>query len=116
MPDDILLAADHHAIAAFQAPDSAARSHVHVVDPLAEFLGAPDVVDVVGIAAVDEDVSRSRCRQRSAMVCVHRGRRHHQPQRPGLFELPQDPAERSSRRLLLHQIVTAFGDLSNTTH
>ena len=30
--NDRLFAADHHAIAAFQAPDAAARSHVHIVD------------------------------------------------------------------------------------
>src|SRR4029077_8955968 len=32
--DYLLLAADHHAVAAIQAPDAAARTDVHVVDPL----------------------------------------------------------------------------------
>src|SRR5262249_30329752 len=51
-------AADHHAIAAFQAPDAAARPHIHVVDLLGrEFFGAANVVHVVGVAAVDEDVA-----------------------------------------------------------
>ena len=55
--DHVVFPANHHAVAAFQAPYTAAGSHVHVVDPLRrELLGAPDVVDVVGIAAVDEDV------------------------------------------------------------
>ena len=44
----VRFAADHHAVAALQAPDAAARAHVHVVDALrGEFLGAADVVDVV---------------------------------------------------------------------
>ncbi len=51
-------AADHQAVAALEAPDAAAGAHVDVVDALGgEFFGAADVVDVVGVAAVDEDVA-----------------------------------------------------------
>src|SRR5207244_3246853 len=51
---DVGLAADHHAVAALEPPHAAARSHVHVVNALEpELLGAADVVDVVGVAAVD---------------------------------------------------------------
>src|SRR5262245_53721185 len=57
MLDHLLLAADHHAVPALQSPDAAARAHVYVVDPLRrEFLGAPDIVNVIGIAAVDQYV------------------------------------------------------------
>src|SRR5262249_2825299 len=56
-PDRLLRAADHQAVAAFQAPDAAARPHVHVVNPTGrEFPGAADVVHVVGVAPVDEGV------------------------------------------------------------
>ena len=59
--DHIRFAADHHAIAAFQAPDAAAGANVDVMDfPAREFLGAANVVDVVGVAAVDEDVAGFR--------------------------------------------------------
>ncbi len=68
--DHVGLAADHHAVAALQAPDAAAGADVDVVDALRrQLLGAPDVVDVVGVAAVDEDVARlEKCGSRSAMV------------------------------------------------
>src|SRR5712691_11226755 len=55
--DDVVLAADHHAVPALQAPDAAARAHVDVVNALRrELLRPTDIVDVVGIAAVDQDV------------------------------------------------------------
>ena len=70
--DDLLLAADHQAEAALEAPDAAARAAVDVVDALlAQRRRVPDVVDVVRVAAVDDDVAglehlrerrRSSCR------------------------------------------------------
>src|SRR5208337_5070513 len=43
-------AADHHAVSSLQAPNTAARTNIHVVDALRrEFLGATDIVDIVGI-------------------------------------------------------------------
>src|SRR5262249_36359592 len=51
------LAADHQAVAALSSPDAAAGPDVHVVNALGgELPRAPDVVDVVGITAVDDDV------------------------------------------------------------
>src|ERR1700730_2133529 len=51
-------AANHHAIPALQPPDTAARSYVDVVNfLLPEFLGAPDIIDVVRIPAINEDVA-----------------------------------------------------------
>src|SRR4051812_43797689 len=58
MFNDLPLAADHQAVPALQAPDAAARAYVDVVDLLcAEVLRAADVVDVVRVAAVDDDVA-----------------------------------------------------------
>ncbi len=86
--DDLLLAADHHAVAALQAPDAAAGSDVHVVDSLCgKFLRPPDVVDVVGIAAVDEDVARLQKRDEIVDALVDDRGRHHQPDHPGLCQL-----------------------------
>ena len=65
MLDDRRFAADHHAVAALETPDAAAGADVHVVDALrGELLRAPDVVDVVRIAAVDQDVVLLEQRQR----------------------------------------------------
>src|SRR6185312_15110147 len=58
MPHRLRLAADHHAIAALKAPDAAAGADIDIVDALGhELLGSPDIVDVIGIAAVDYDVA-----------------------------------------------------------
>ena len=55
----LLLAADHHAIAALDAPDAAGRAAIDVANALlGELLGAADVVFVEGIAAIDDDVVR----------------------------------------------------------
>src|SRR5215471_9360342 len=52
-------AADHHAVAALQTPDAAAGSDIDIVDAVrSQFLGAADVVDIVGIAAIDQNVVR----------------------------------------------------------
>src|SRR5262249_57032726 len=49
-----LRSADHHAVAALQAPDAAAGSDVHIVDSFGrELVRAADVVHVVRVAAVD---------------------------------------------------------------
>ena len=78
MLDDVFFAADHHAVAAFESPDTAAGADVDVVDFFGrQFLGAADVVDVIGIAAVDQDVAGFEKRQQVSDGLVdHRGRNH----------------------------------------
>src|ERR1700740_972721 len=57
MLDDVFLAANHLAVAALESPDAAAGAHINVMEALVgEFLGAANVIDVIGIAAVDDDV------------------------------------------------------------
>src|SRR6516165_4022856 len=57
--DYLRLAADHHAIAALEPPHTAAGPDIDIMDAFSrQLLRAPDVVDVVGIAAVDQDVAR----------------------------------------------------------
>src|SRR4029077_6138293 len=57
--DGFFRAANHHAIAAFQSPDTAAGADVDVVHAFAgaEF-GAANVIFEVRIAAVDDGVAR----------------------------------------------------------
>src|ERR1700688_3516314 len=55
---DVIFAANHLAIAALESPNSTARANVDVVNALCgELLGAANIVDVVGVAAVDQDVA-----------------------------------------------------------
>jgi hypothetical protein len=64
------------------------------VDPLRrEFLGAPDVIHVVGIAAVDEDVFGLKVEQKAGDGFVHGRRRDHQPDRPRLLQLGHEILE-----------------------
>src|SRR5690348_3913615 len=54
---DVGFAADHLAVAAFEPPNAAAGAAVDVVNAFrAEFFCAANVVDVIGVAAVDDDV------------------------------------------------------------
>src|ERR1043166_1256563 len=78
--DDALLAADHHAVPSLEPPNTAARSHVYIMDALRrEFFGSPDIVDVIRIAAVDEDVLRFEMRQEIRDTLVPPPRRDHNP-------------------------------------
>ena len=54
-----LRAADHHPIAALDAPDTAGSPAVDVANALlGQLLGATDVVLVEGVAAINDDVAR----------------------------------------------------------
>src|SRR5262249_23108711 len=57
------IAADHQAVATLEAPDAAACADIGVVDlQVGEFARAANVVDIVGVAAVDHDVARIEVR------------------------------------------------------
>ena len=93
--DDRLLAADHQAVAAFESPDAAAGADVDVVDLLrGELGGAAKIVDVVRVAAVDEDIVRLEQRQQLGDHRIDDGRRNHQPNRTGFGELLDEVGER----------------------
>src|SRR5215472_14596434 len=85
MLDDIILPADHHAVATFETPHAATGTHVHVVNLLGrEVLCALYVVDVVGVSAVDEDVACLEVWQQIRNRLIDRCRRNHEPQRTWL--------------------------------
>jgi hypothetical protein len=89
-----------------EAPHAAAGAHVHVVHaPGRQLLRAADVIDVVGVAAVDEDVARLEVRDDGGDGLVHHRGGDHQPDRTGLRELAREILERcGTRRLVLHQV------------
>src|SRR6476661_8546976 len=55
--DDVRFAANHLAVATLEAPDAAAGADVAIMNALGRKLfGATDIVDVVGVSAVDHDI------------------------------------------------------------
>src|SRR5262249_49084804 len=85
MLDDILLAADHHAVATFQTPYASAGAHVHIVNLFGcEVLCALDVVNVVGVSAIDEGVAWFEVRQQVGDGLIDRRCGHHEPHRTRL--------------------------------
>jgi hypothetical protein len=73
-------AADHQAVAALEAPDAAAGPDVHVLDALGrQLLGAADVIDVVRIAAVDQDVTVAEQRHEIGDDAIDDAGRRHEP-------------------------------------
>ena len=85
---NIFFSADHHAVTALQSPNSATGAHIHVVDLfLPKFPGALYVVNVVGISAINQNVTGFEMRQQVGDGLVHYSRRDHQPDRARLFQL-----------------------------
>ncbi len=84
-----LVAADHHAIAAVDAPDAAGGADVDVMDAvLPERLAAANVVLPERIAAVDDDVAAlHQLRQRIDRRFRDLARRQHHPCGPRLRKL-----------------------------
>ena len=63
------LAADHQAVAALQAPDAAAGADIGVVNAARlQLLGAANVVDVIRVAAIDDDVALLHARGKLCSV------------------------------------------------
>jgi hypothetical protein len=81
--DNVARAADHLAIAALQAPDASAGADVDILDSLRlELLGAADIVDVVGIAAIDQDIAPLQLRGERLDGGIDSCRRNHHPDGP----------------------------------
>ncbi len=80
--DDIGVATDHHAVAFLQAPHATTGAAIHVVHLLlGQTLRAAHCVLVIGIAAVDHDVTRLQVRQQGIERLIHDlAGGHHQPQ------------------------------------
>src|SRR5688572_3121825 len=93
--DDVLLAADHLAVAAFASPHAATRTNVNVMNTLhLQFTCTANVVNVIRVTAIDDDVVYANellevCERR-----VDEGRRDHQPDRAWLLQLPDKVFQR----------------------
>ena len=109
---DRLLAADHHAKAALEAPHPAARSNVDVMDALGrDGFRAADVVDVIRVAAINQDVPRLEMGQEVRDGVVHGRRRDHQPHRPRLLKLLREVLKRGCAcGFLLRKLLHGFGE------
>src|SRR6202049_1738598 len=65
--------ANHHAVAAFKTPYTAARPHIYIMNFLwCEFLGATNIVAVVSVAAVNENVVGIEMRQEVGDILILR--------------------------------------------
>jgi hypothetical protein len=80
-------AADHHAVPSLESPDTSARPDVDVLQALRlELFRATDVVDVVGVSAVDEDVAGGELRRDVAEHAIDGTGRNHDPDGAWLLE------------------------------
>src|SRR3989442_7395044 len=81
----------------FRSPHAAARPAIDVVNPPGSQRPRPsDVVDVVRIAAVDEDVALLDRSPEIAQRLVDRRGRHHEPERALRLEALDQVVERGS--------------------
>jgi hypothetical protein len=110
VPDNVGFAADHHAIAPFQSPDPAAGPHIHVVNSFGPKLrSSPDVVDVIGVPAVDENIAGFEIGRQICNRAIDHGRRNHQPDGSRLFQLLDQILQAGgARRLLSHKLFHRF--------
>ena len=109
--DRPVIPADHHAVAAVETPDAAARPAVDVVDPLVlELLGAVNIIDIIGVAPVDQDVILLEQRPEFGQHLVdHAGRDHH-PDGARLLELVNEVLQGSGPgRPIPLELVDRFG-------
>jgi hypothetical protein len=95
--DDLVLAAEHQAEAALDAPHAPAGAAVDVVDPLlAELVRVADVVEVVGVAAVDDHVAGlQHLGDGLDRLVGDLAGRHHYPDHARLLELGGELLERA---------------------
>ena len=96
--DRFHLPADHHAVAAIETPDAAARPHVNVMNPLfRQMLRPPQVVLEIRVTAVDDYVARFKpLRQRHHRLVGGIPRRNHDPGGPWLAQPFGEVIERSA--------------------
>ena len=74
---------NHHAVTTFQTPHATAGAHIHVIDSLFRHpLEAMNVVDVVGIPAINNDITLSQMRREIIQRAIHESGGNHQPCRP----------------------------------
>src|SRR5688572_12957393 len=87
-PDRFGLSSNHHTIATLETPDAAARADINVMYlPGSQFPCAPNVVDVIGIAAIDKSVSGFHGGLNFADHVIHHRGWNHEPNRARSLQL-----------------------------
>src|SRR5262249_56717279 len=82
MIDDLTFPADHLTVTTFESPHASARADIDVIEaPAFQLFCSPNVVYVVGVAAIDDDVARFHVSGEFLDGAVNDGRRNHQPGR-----------------------------------
>jgi hypothetical protein len=72
---DASLSTHHHAITNLESPDAAAYSHIHELDCLrSQHLCPANVIFVVGVAPIDNNVTRGEQLQELAQMVINRFR------------------------------------------
>ena len=90
----LLRAADHQAVAALQSPDATTGAHVDIVDvPGRKVARATNVVDVMGIAPVDDNVAGLKVRNQFGQRLFHGCGRNHQPDGAGPRQFVQQVSQ-----------------------
>jgi hypothetical protein len=78
MADNLVLAADHQAVAALESRNTAARAHIQIVKiALFQLDCAPNIVAVIRVAAVDDDIFTLQKRDQLCQSPVHHRCRYH---------------------------------------
>ena len=110
--DHCRLASNHHAVTALQSPNATAGSDIDVVNSLCcEFLRAPNIVHVIGVAAVNECIARFEQRQKIGNGLVHHRGWNHQPDRTRLIQFLHEVGERrSTDGSFFGQVLDRFGN------
>ena len=84
MLNDRGFASDHHAVATFQPPDAAARPDIHIVDAFgSELFSTTDIVDIIGVSAIDEDVAARQKWEQIVDCLIDHSSGDHQPDGSG---------------------------------
>src|SRR3984957_10523688 len=99
--------ADHETVAPLQTPDAATGAHVHILDSLrGELSTAANVIDVIRIAAIDQNVAGLQEWGQLGNRSVHIPGRDHQPNCTWLGKLGDHVGPRGSAHgLLLLQLL-----------
>ncbi len=96
---DLCVATDHQTVAALAARDAAARADIHIVKLTFGQIGAAaNVVVVIGVAAVDHNVTGFQQGHEVVERRVDHRRGHHQPHRARLLQFRDQIFERCRTR------------------
>ena len=81
--NSLRLTTDHHAVTACKAPDTSAGPHVQVANTFGlQFLGPPDVINIVRVPTINDDIARLHQLNEVTHSAVDHSGGNHQPGSP----------------------------------